>query len=82
MGLLGGMINLGGNVAGIVSPIVTGYVAETAGFGTAFVVAGIVLVGGLAGYLFLLGRIEPITLPGGAGGDSVRQPAEAVRPEA
>ena len=67
MGLLGGMINLGGNVAGIVSPIVTGYVAETAGFGTAFVVAGIVLVGGLAGYLFLLGRIEPITCRGPAG---------------
>ncbi|HEV3380332.1 MAG TPA: MFS transporter [Trebonia sp.] len=82
VGLLGGMINLGGNAAAIVSPIVTGYVAETAGFGTAFVVAGIVLVGGLAGYLFLLGRIEPITLDEGVGGDSVRRPAAAARPEA
>jgi ACS family D-galactonate transporter-like MFS transporter len=81
VGMLGGMINLGGNVAGIVAPIVTGYVAEAAGFGTAFVVAGIVLVGGLAAYLFMLGRIEPITLAGGAGAGSARRPAEAARPE-
>ena len=65
VGTLGGILNFGNQVAGILAPIVTGYVVHlTHSFSAAFAVAGAFLAIGIAGYLFLLGRIEAIPEPG------------------
>jgi MFS transporter, ACS family, D-galactonate transporter len=64
VGTLGGILNFCNQVAGIAAPIVTGYVVQaTHSFSWAFVVATVFLFGGIAGYVFLLGRMEPIPEP-------------------
>ena len=64
VGTLGGILNFGNQISAIAAPIVTGYVAETThSFFWAFGVAGIFLLLGIAGYVVLLGRIEPIPEP-------------------
>lgn len=64
VGTLGGILNFGNQLSAIAAPIVTGYVAQTThSFFWAFGVAAIFLVVGIAGYVFLLGRIEPIAEP-------------------
>jgi MFS transporter, ACS family, D-galactonate transporter len=58
------MVNLCGQIAAISAPIVTGYiVAATNSFAVAFATATVILFLGIVGYLFLLGRIEPIPEP-------------------
>lgn len=58
-------MNFFNNLMGVVAPIVTGYiVAATASFSAAFIAAAIVLVIGIAAYVFMLGRIDPIPEPG------------------
>ncbi len=65
VGTLSGAVNFCGQIAAISAPIVTGYiVAATHSFAAAFVTATIILLLGIAGYIFLLGRIEPIPEPG------------------
>ena len=65
VGTLGGILNFGNQIAGIAAPIVTGYIVhETHSFSWAFGVAAGFLVIGIAGYLFLLGRMEAIPEPG------------------
>ncbi len=65
VGRLGGIVNFCGQLGAISAPIVTGYVAEiTHAFASAFVVATAILLLGIAGYVLLLGRIEPIPEPG------------------
>jgi MFS transporter, ACS family, D-galactonate transporter len=67
VGTLGGILNFGNQLSAIVAPIATGYVvAATHEFAWAFVVATTFLLAGIAGYLFWLGRIEPIPEPIGA----------------
>jgi MFS family permease len=64
VGTLGGILNFGNQLSAIAAPIVTGYVAQTThSFFWAFGVAGAFLVIGIAGYGFLLGRIEAIPEP-------------------
>lgn len=64
VGTLGGILNFGNQLSAIAAPIVTGYVAQTThSFFWAFWVAGAFLVIGIAGYGFLLGRIEAIPEP-------------------
>ena len=64
VGTLSGILNFGNQLSAIAAPIVTGYVAQTThSFFWAFGVAAIFLVVGIAGYVFLLGRIEPIAEP-------------------
>lgn len=64
VGILGGMLNFCNQVAGISAPIITGYiVAITHSFAGAFIAAGVFLAAGIAAYVFLLGRIEPIPEP-------------------
>jgi ACS family D-galactonate transporter-like MFS transporter len=61
---IGGVMNFFNNLMGVVAPIVTGYiVAATDSFSAAFIAAGIVLVIGIAAYVFLLGRLDPIPEP-------------------
>jgi ACS family D-galactonate transporter-like MFS transporter len=64
VGRLGGIVNLCGQLGAISAPIVTGYVASiTHSFASAFVAATAILLLGIAGYIYLLGRIEPIPEP-------------------
>lgn len=68
VGTLGGILNFANQIAGIAAPIVTGYILHaTQSFAWAFGAAAAFLVIGIAGYLFLLGAIEPIAEPGGGG---------------
>lgn len=64
VGTLGGILNFGNQLSAIAAPIVTGYVvAATHSFAGAFIVATAFLLLGIAGYIFWLGRIEPIAEP-------------------
>jgi MFS transporter, ACS family, D-galactonate transporter len=61
VGAVGGIMNFSNNMMGVVAPIVTGFVVgSTHSFVNAFLVAGLVLVAGVASFVFLLGRIEPL----------------------
>jgi MFS transporter, ACS family, D-galactonate transporter len=64
VGTLASIANCSSQIAGILAPIITGYiVAATHSFAAAFVTAAVILLLGIAGYAFLLGRIEPIREP-------------------
>lgn len=59
VGKVGGIINFCGQVSGITASILTGYlVTAFHSYAWAFAVAGAYLAVGIAGYIFLLGRIE------------------------
>jgi MFS family permease len=61
VGKVGGILNFGNQVAGIFASIVTGYlVGPSNSFSAAFAVAAILLLLGIAAYIFLLGRIEQV----------------------
>jgi sugar phosphate permease len=61
VGSVGGIVNFSNQLSGIAAPIITGYVvAATHSYAWAFGIAGIYLLVGIASYIFLLGRIEPI----------------------
>jgi MFS transporter, ACS family, D-galactonate transporter len=62
-GRVGSIMNFAGQIAGISAPILTGFISDrTRSFAGAFLVAGVILLLGIASYLFLLGRIERIQL--------------------
>jgi len=64
VGTLGGIMNFCNQIAGIAAPIVTGYiVSATHSFAWAFGAAGVFLVVGIGGYVFLLRNMEPIPEP-------------------
>jgi len=64
VGTLGGILNFGNQLSAITAPIATGYIAQaTHSFFWAFGAAAGFLVVGVAGYIFLLGRIESIPEP-------------------
>ncbi len=61
VGTVGGIVNLSNQISGIAAPIVTGYlVTATKTYAWAFGVAAIYLMVGIAAYIVLLGRIEPL----------------------
>jgi MFS transporter, ACS family, D-galactonate transporter len=61
VGTLAGAVNLCGQLSAIVAPIATGYVVSAShSFAAAFAAATVILLVGILGYIFLLGRIEPI----------------------
>ena len=63
VGRVSGIVNLSNQISGIAAPIITGYlVAWTKSYAWAFGVSAIYLAIGIAGYVFLLGRIEPIPI--------------------
>jgi ACS family D-galactonate transporter-like MFS transporter len=64
VGTLASIANFSSQVAGVSAPIITGYiVAATHSFASAFIAAATILLLGIGGYAFLLGRIEPIPEP-------------------
>jgi len=61
VGKVAGILNFGNQLAGICSPIVTGYlVGASSSYSAAFGVAGVLLLLGIGAYIFLLGAIEPL----------------------
>jgi MFS transporter, ACS family, D-galactonate transporter len=61
---VGGISNFCTQISAILAPIITGYiVAGTRSFSSAFVAAAVFLGFGIAGYVFLLGNMEPIAEP-------------------
>ncbi len=63
VGTVGSIMNCAGNLAGIIAPILAGYVADTIGIATNFIITGAILLAGIACFLFLLGKIEQIEVP-------------------
>jgi MFS family permease len=69
VGKVGGIVNLSNQISGIAAPIATGYlVTACKSYAWAFGVSAIYLLIGIAGYIFLLGKIErpPLENPGRA----------------
>jgi ACS family D-galactonate transporter-like MFS transporter len=63
-GTIGGIMNFLNNMMGVVAPVTTGYVVgATHSFTGAFLIAGIVLIVGIAAFVFLLGSLVPIPDP-------------------
>jgi MFS family permease len=61
VGKVGGIMNFGNQIAAISAPIATGYLTRgTNDFSKAFALTAIILLLGIAGYVFLLGGIERI----------------------
>jgi MFS family permease len=64
VGTIGGILNFANQLSAIAAPIVTGYVVQaTHSFVWAFGAATAFLLIGIAAYVFLLGRMEPIPEP-------------------
>jgi MFS transporter, ACS family, D-galactonate transporter len=64
VGSVAGIANFCGQIGGISAPIITGYIfAATHSYASAFVTATVVLLLGIIGYAFLLGRMEPVPEP-------------------
>jgi MFS transporter, ACS family, D-galactonate transporter len=64
VGTVGGILNFCNQLSGIAAPIATGYVVQaTHSFFWAFAAAGIFLLVGIAGYVFLLGSMDPVPEP-------------------
>ena len=65
VGTVGGIVNLANQLSGIAAPIVTGYILHATGSYTwVFGIAAIYLAIGIASYVVLLGRIEPVPAEG------------------
>jgi MFS transporter, ACS family, D-galactonate transporter len=64
VGTVGALMNFANNIAGGLAPAVTGYaIGRTGSFNVAFLIAGLVLLCGVAAFTFLLGRIEKLPDP-------------------
>jgi sugar phosphate permease len=64
VGTIAGIANFSGQLAGISAPIITGYMVQaTHAFTSTFVTATVILLLGIVGYVFLLGKMEPISEP-------------------
>jgi ACS family D-galactonate transporter-like MFS transporter len=58
---IAGITNFSSQISAISAPIITGYiVVATHTFASAFVMASIAILVGISGYVFLLGKMEPI----------------------
>ena len=64
VGKVGGIMNFANQLAAVAAPVVTGYlIGKQSDFKHAFMAADVVLIIGILGYTFLLGKIEPIPEP-------------------
>jgi sugar phosphate permease len=63
-GSLAGIVNFVANLIGIAAPIVTGMVVDRTGsFAGAFLVTGVILIGGILCYTVVLGRMDRMPAP-------------------
>ncbi|KPD00937.1 putative galactarate transporter [Geobacillus sp. BCO2] len=64
IGLSAGIFNTSGNLAGIVTPIVVGFILEhTHSFSYALLFIGVVLLIGALSYMFIVNKVERLQLP-------------------
>jgi ACS family D-galactonate transporter-like MFS transporter len=64
VGVVGAIMNFFNNIAGIIAPLVAGFVLDTTkSFVLNFIIAAIILVLGILSYLLLLGKIEQLPAP-------------------
>jgi nitrate/nitrite transporter NarK len=78
-GLAGGLFNTCGNLAGVIMPIVIGYILQwTGSFEGALVYVGVHALVAVVSFLVIVGDIRRIELPPRAGAPAA-VPAEAVR---
>jgi ACS family D-galactonate transporter-like MFS transporter len=64
VGVVGAIMNFFNNVAGIIAPLVAGFVLDTTkSFVLNFIIAAIILILGILCYLLLLGKIEQLPAP-------------------
>jgi ACS family D-galactonate transporter-like MFS transporter len=63
MGLVGGVFNFIGNLAGISLPIIVGYLARDGNFESGLIYIAVVSIIGFCSYLFLVGKVERIEIP-------------------
>jgi ACS family D-galactonate transporter-like MFS transporter len=63
MGLVGGVFNFIGNLAGISLPIIVGYLAQDGNFESGLMYIAVVSIIGFCSYLFLVGKVERIEIP-------------------
>lgn len=67
VGSIGGLQNFASNLAGIFTPILIGVlVDQTGSFVAPLAVIGAISLIGAANYLFVLGKVEPLTVPSAA----------------
>ena len=72
-GRVGSIMNLANQLAAIAAPIITGYIVHYRhSFAGAFLLAGAILLMGIGSYVFLLGRIEQIGVPGEVSASAAR----------
>ncbi len=62
LGLVGGLFNAAGNLAGIVTPVAIGVIVDVTGsfVGALYFVGGVALVGAFS-WIFVMGPIEPVS---------------------
>jgi ACS family glucarate transporter-like MFS transporter len=76
MGIAGGMFNLFGNLASIVTPIAIGYFVNTTGsFDAALTYVAVIAALGACSYLFIVGKLERLD---GQPGRKAAQPTESL----
>ena len=62
VGLSGGLFNMFGNLSGVISPIVVGYLIKWYGFNAALIFVGANAVGAILSYLLVVGPIQRLQL--------------------
>ena len=63
VGTIGGIQNTVSNIAGIVAPILTGYIIyRTGGYEMALLMSGVIACAGALSYIFIVGRLERINI--------------------
>ncbi|HLK28796.1 MAG TPA: MFS transporter [Puia sp.] len=62
IGLTGGTFNFVGGLAGILVPVIIGYLVKGGDFSMALVFIGILAFSGAMSYIFLVGKVERITI--------------------
>jgi ACS family D-galactonate transporter-like MFS transporter len=63
MGMVGGVFNFIGNLAGITLPIIVGFFAQDGDFEPALIYIAVMSILGFCSYFFLVGKVERIELP-------------------
>ncbi|MCI2416345.1 MFS transporter [Saccharopolyspora sp. K220] len=64
VGSIGGLQNFASNFAGILTPLLVGFLVDTTGsFVLPLVIIGTVALAGAANYLFLIRKVEPLRVP-------------------
>ena len=60
IGLWTGFENFAGNLGGVLAPLITGYlISRTGSYAPGFMLATVMLLGGLLCYWFIVGRLDP-----------------------